>query len=316
MWIGGLHRFSTNPELESLASEFIPVREFLAGKIDEILPQPQAALLSGILLGIKSELPEGFNNALRKTSTIHIVVVSGQNLSILMGFLLKLAFIFGRRKTVVLSFAVIILYPLLTGLQVPVLRAALMVSLASVAQLLGREKDSSWILILTALVMLIYNPNWLLSISFQLSFLATVGVLIVAPEIVKKLEFLPVVIRQDLAVSLSAQILTWPIIAANFHQASLIGILVNCLVLWTISFIMIFGIISLFFALINLSLGVVVALVPGILLTYFVYIIEFFSNVPFASVGVGRISWVVWVGYYLLILGLYLYLKKDTSKIL
>ncbi|MBI2595359.1 ComEC/Rec2 family competence protein [Candidatus Daviesbacteria bacterium] len=306
---GGLSKPGIDPELENLSSGFIPSRDFLAGKIEEILPQPQAALLAGILLGVKSQLPKDFNNALRRTSTIHIVVVSGQNLSLLIGFLMKLSFL-GRRKMTFVSFAVIILYPLLTGLQVPVLRAALMIGLASAAQLLGRERDGVWILLLTGFAMLLYNPNWIFSISFQLSFLATVGVIVVAPELVKKLNRAPEIIRQDLGVSLAAQALTWPVIAANFHQASLIGVVVNTLVLWTISFIMVSGVIALAGVLTSPALGSLLALIPGVLLTYFIYVVSFFDRLPLASIYVGRLSPLVWVGYYILVLGLFLWLKS------
>src|SRR3990167_6840304 len=166
---GGLEKpDSSDPELEKYTEYLTPYREFLAGKINDFLPQPQAALLAGILLGEKSSLDKDFSNALRRTSTIHIVVVSGQNLTLLIGALMAFVTVLGRKKTIIISLIIILIYSLLTGMQIPVLRAAIMVSIALLAQLFGREAESTWVLLITGLLMLIYQPNWLLSISFQL----------------------------------------------------------------------------------------------------------------------------------------------------
>ena len=174
-----------------------PLRDSLAQTLDNNLPYPQSAILAGILLGVDKNLPVALKNDLKATSTIHMIVVSGQNLSIVAGFLIGLAGFLGRKKALILSLGLIAFYSILTGFEVPVVRAAIMVSLAYLAQILGRENLSSWILFLTGGAMLLYNPNWLLSISFQLSFLATFGVIAVAPIIVKRLSKVPSILRED-----------------------------------------------------------------------------------------------------------------------
>src|SRR3990167_5222565 len=141
-------------------NKLTPVRRQLADNINRLLPEPQGALLSGILLGVKSDLPKHFKEALVNTSTIHIAVVSGQNLSLLAGFILNLAGLIGRRKAIILSWLACLFYTFLTGLEIPVLRAFIMVSFTFLAQILGRENESVWILILTALLMLIFQPLW------------------------------------------------------------------------------------------------------------------------------------------------------------
>lgn len=311
--VGGLRpaSFSQSPEQSNSLENF---GLYLSDRSQDILPEPQASLLSGMLLGVKKNLPKDFNQALVNTSTIHIVVVSGENLSLVAGFIMFLVPFLGRKKTIGLALLVIILYSAMTGFQVPVIRAALMVGLSFLAQLLGRDRDGPWVLSLTGALMLLFNPNWLFSISFQLSFLATFGVIVVAPELVKRLRALPGVIRQDLGVSLSAQILTMPIIAFNFHQISLVGILANMLVLWTVSLIMIFGALALVGALVSLTLGSLLAFVPGVFLNYFVYIIYFFNNLPFASLSIGDTSVIFWAGYYIFLSGVFLQLRKGRSS--
>lgn len=300
-------------EAEGIVAYFSQIGETIALRTENILPQPQSALLSGMVIGVKSSLPKEFKTALERTGTIHIVVVSGQNLTLLSGFIMSLAGFLGRKKTLVLTLSVLCLYSLLTGFQIPVIRAALMFLFVSIAQFFNREGDSPWILSLTALLMLVYNPNWLLSISFQLSFLATIGVVVVAPIFIERFKFLPNLIKEDFSVSLAAFLMTLPIIAINFHRISLIGVLVNIFVLWTVPIIMISGALAMVVFLVNPVWGSLIALFPGTFLTYFVYIIEFF-NFEGASIYIPRFSPVIWVGYFILLLGILLILKKRSSK--
>lgn len=279
---------------------FEPLRENLVQIADRSLPYPQSTLLSGIVLGA-DKIPAYLKTDLKTTSTIHIVVVSGQNLSLLAGFIMSLVSFLGRKKTVALTMLVIVLYSLLTGLEVPVLRAALMVGLAYLAQILGKENAGWWVLFLVAGGMLLYNPNWLLSISFQLSFLATFGVIVVAPIILEHLKIVPNILRQDLGVTLAAQAMVLPVIAYNFGQISLVGILVNSLILWVIPIVMAVGFIVLVMGAVSSFLGSLVGLVPAVLLTYFIYLVEFFAKVPGASFNIGETGVVMWVGYYLML---------------
>lgn len=309
--VGGFHGRYTDIYLEDLGSTFTNQRLYLSHQIDQFLPSQPAVLLSGILLGQKQDLDPRLKKMLVDTSTIHIVVVSGQNLSLLAGFILLLAPYFGRRRTVLLSLFVIVLYSLLTGLQVPVIRAALMSLIALTAVLLGRDRNNFWILLLTGYLMILFEPNWLFSISFQLSFLATLAVVVVAPIILPFFRFIPSFFREDLAVSLAAQLMTLPIIAANFGRISLIGVLPNLLVLWTISIVMISGVTLLVVSFIPIF-GQIVALMPLLLLTYFIYVVTFFSQLPFSTVQIDRLHWLVWVGYYILLFGVLLLLRQKS----
>lgn len=277
-------------------------RQALDRRISQILPSPQAELLSGILLGQNKDLPIGLRLALRDTSTLHIVVASGQNLSLLAGFILSLSGLTGRKKAIILSLVAVTLYTLLTGLQVPILRAAAMFFFAVLAQLYGRQAQSASILIITALLMLLVNPKWLFDLSFQLSFLATFGVIVVAPIFFKFFKALPI-IGQDLAVTLGAQLMVTPVILQNFHQLSLVSVFANLLVGWTVPFIMILGGLSLVFPFLSFILSA--------FLTYFIYIIGFFSSLPFAWEYIGEQGVVVWVGYYLIVAGMLIAINKN-----
>jgi competence protein ComEC len=291
------------------------LKDFRAGldkQIGNFLPSPQSELLSGILLGQNEDLPGRLRLALRDTSTLHIVVASGQNLSMLAGFCLLLSGLIKRKLAIALSFLAIIFYVLLTGAEIPILRAAVMVSLTFLAQVIGREKDGAWVLFWTVVLMLLVNPNWLFELSFQLSVLATTGLVILAPIIMKKLKFLPGFIKQDLSVSLGAQLLVLPIIAQNFHQFSLVALPANLLVLWTIPFIMIGGAILLILSFITPSLAVIMANLLNGLLSYFVFIVSFLGSYEFAWIYVGEQMWLVWIGYYLIIAALVKFLYDPS----
>lgn len=302
---GPLQKSSQNPELEAISSELEPFRNSLTTILGQYLSNPQSALLAGMVLGVKEDLPSEFKKSLRETSTIHIVVVSGQNLSMLAGFLMGFSRIIGRRKAAALSLIVILFYTFLTGLQIPTIRAAIMVFFGFLAGLFGREKYSLWILSLTGYIMLLYQPDWLNSLSFQLSFLATLAVVKIAPVFEQKLHKIPDILRTDLSVSIAAQLLTLPIIAYNFREISLVGILVNTLILWTVPLIMIFGMIVIFASFISVTLGSLIVFIPNILLTYFTAVVEMFAAMPLDSLKLGQTSIYFWMGYYFLLLGIF-----------
>lgn len=287
-------------------------RQFLDQKISQFLPSPQAELLSGILLGQNKNLPGQFKLALRDTSTLHIVVASGQNLSMVAGFFLSLAGLIKRKNAIMLSLLAVILYTLLTGMQVPILRAAIMFSLASLATIFGRAKEGWWVLLLSAALMLLVNPKWITDLSFQLSFLATFGVVVVSPVLLKVLTKVPL-LGQDLAVTLAAQLMVTPIIVQNFHQLSLVGVITNLLIGWTVPFIMIFGSLMIVLSLIWGGLAWILGMFASILLAYFIYMVEFFASLSFAWEYIGEQVWVVWVGYYMMVGGILIGLSRLSN---
>ena len=288
-------------------------RQALDQRISQSLPSPQAELLSGILLGQNKSLPAHLKLALRDTSTLHIVVASGQNLSMVAGFFLSLAGLIKRKNALILGLLASIFYTILAGFQVPILRAAIMFGLAGMAQLFGRKNDGFRSIIMVGALMLLVNPKWITEISFQLSFLATFGVIVVAPILLEKFKFVPI-IAQDLAVSLAAQLMVTPIIAQNFHQISLVGLIANLAVLWTIPFIMTGGAVMLLAGFVWQGLANLVGLGVSVLLTYFYYIVQFFSALPFSWQYIGEQIWVVWVGYYLVVAGVLLGIARNSQK--
>lgn len=247
------------------------------------LPEPQASLLAGIVLGSKSGFPDDFYQALRKTGTLHVVVASGMNITLFAGALISLLVFFINRKiAVIISFLGIWFYVLLAGGEAPVIRAGIMGSLAFLGIGLGREKDAVRGLVFAGLLMLFINPNYLFDLGFQLSFCATAGILFVYPKIKawkpgRRFFSLPL-FGDELAVTLAAQLLTLPMMVFSLGWFNPISPLVNALVLWTVPWVMAIGALGGFFGLLNRPLGQLFCLIVYPLLTYFLEMVKLFSR--------------------------------------
>lgn len=277
------------------------IRGLLEQRLNRALPVTQASLLSGILLGTKSQLPQYFLQNLRQTGTIHIVVASGYNLSVIAGLLMALLLrVTGRRQAAVLSIIGIWLYALMVGMEAPIARAAIMASFAFLAQILGRDKDTLLGLLLAALLILLISPLILFDIGFQLSFMATAGILLISPRLTGKVYELPVV-GQDLRTTLAAQIAVLPIILANFGESNWLSPIINALILPAVPLAMVLGLILVSLALVSRLLALVVAWLVWLPLTYIISLINWFAGWKIGIFWLGRIPFSLMIGYYLIL---------------
>lgn len=267
-------------KVENVEKGLLGLREKILGLFGKFLPEPHSALLKGIVLGTKSSLDFEFFEELRKTGTLHIVVASGANIALFAGGLLNvLAVLIGRRRAIWPALVAVWVYVFLVGWQPPIIRAAVMGSLAFVAQALGKEFDAWRALFISAFGLLIFEPAWLFDVGFQLSFAATAGILILAGRIRDRLLRVPGIFRENLATTLAAQIFVSPIIFFNFGQVSLISPLVNALVLWTVPPIMLGGMITGAMGVMWEPFGQVMAWFIWLPLEYFVRIVGLFAQI-------------------------------------
>ena len=298
-----------------LRAVLLKVRNQIESKVAQLLPEPQASLLLGILFGIKSQMSEEFLQNLRETGTLHVVVASGQNVTMVARFLIAgLVWVVSRRKALVLAIFGVFFYILMVGAEAPVLRAGIMAFLAYLGQILGREEEGSLALVLAAGLMVLFSPYLLFDLGFQLSFAATGGILWVYPRLVKKgkrLFGLPV-LGEGLAITLSAQIGVLPILLANFGQVSLFSPLVNALVIWVVPYVMVLGSALAFLAFFIKPVALLLSWFVWLFLTYFVEVVNLAGSLPWASFEIGRLSFWWGAGYYF-VLGFFL-LKGRTNE--
>lgn len=197
-----------------------------------VLPEPEASLLAGIAWGSRRGLPEEFWQQLRQTGTLHIVVASGYNVSVVIGSaILLFSGLLKRQTAIVLGIAAVAVYSVIAGLEPAIIRAALMGSLAYFGQILGKQGAGFRLLIIAAAAMLLVNPLYLFDIGFQLSFMATLGLIIISPRLPRRLP-------KTMAETLSAQIMVTPLILIYFGRLSPFSIVVNSLILWLVPYAM------------------------------------------------------------------------------
>jgi len=221
------------------------VQEYFSRTINQNFQGPRAALLKGILFGRQEEFTPELSQQFIATGTSHIVALSGFNVTIILNALAAaLQPLLGRRYTVLIVAAVLIGFIAMTGAAASVVRAGLMTMVAQAALLLGRPVAMDRLLAYTGLLMVWQNPLILWhDLGFQLSFLATLGLVYVSPVVQQWWRWLPNQwgLRETLATTLAAMIATEPLLLWQFGRLSLVAPLVNVLVLPAIPLAMAIG---------------------------------------------------------------------------
>lgn len=275
------------------------LKRTLVSNVNRSLPQPHAALGSSLLFGGMGDLSQEVRADFSRTSMTHITAVSGYNISILVVFLTIVGIALGlsRRCAVFASFLGIIAFVAMIGFQASAVRAAFMGSTVLFATMIGRGSSANLALVYAAAVMVAYQPlllRW--DIGFQLSFLATFGILALIPIVTDRFSERGglSVLRDIIAVSCAAQLFVAPIIAYHFHTVSFIGILANFFILWIIPFTMAgIGLVSVS-AFIGPFLSTPFSWLTYGLLEYELSAIRFFAGLPFGAVeGVNPSGWII-----------------------
>jgi len=252
--------------------------------INNYLPEPQASLLNGILFGINLKTTKEFYQQLKMVGLLHLVVLSGINITLLTSIISQTTQFFSKKLSILITIISIAFFVIFVGIKAPILRAAFMGILTLVANYTGRKNYSLYALFLSFLFSLILFPSWLKSISFQLSYAATLGIILFGEKKIKKTEniFLNLYhqIKADFKTSLAAQIFTAPIIFIYFRQISLIAPFSNVLVSFFVPFLMVFGFLTAVLGKINFYLGFPFAWVCYLILSYMVWVIETLSKIP------------------------------------
>lgn len=263
-------------EVSGIQYSVSSIRNEISNNIKSMLPQKEATLVVGTVLGV-DDIDSEFREQLIDTGTIHVVVVSGQNLMIVAGMFLALSKFLGRRVSVVLATFFVFAYATLAGFEPPVLRASLMVLATTIAIYFGRETSALWSLLVAALVIIFIWPSAIFEVSFQLTFAATLGIVTMGQKLSKVFDRLPV-IGENAAIATSAYIFTAPVIFYHFERVSLIAPLTNILVAEAVFPIMVFGFLTAGASLIFAPLGQFFAWLAYIPALYFVKVVEVFSN--------------------------------------
>jgi len=296
-----IDKFGRNIYLEEAQIEknytpvFYRLRVYLQNRIMSWMPGDLGGLASGILLGGNQLLSHDTRQNFTRDGLSHIIAASGFNVVMVSGWLAVL----GRklkRKRLMIFFGLLgtILYMLLAGLSASVIRAGIMSILSFTALIYGRKSDAIWSLVISAVMMILVNPWYILDIGFQLSVMATLGVLLSTGN--------------ELKTIFTVQLFTIPLILHHFGQLSIVAPLANILVIWTVPYIMQLT-----------ALGLIIPPVLYLawpLLSYMLFVANWLSRWSWASLTVGQMNW-GWVAIWYLVLAIVYnryYAKRQITK--
>ncbi|MBN1325535.1 ComEC family competence protein, partial [Candidatus Falkowbacteria bacterium] len=292
-----------------LLAEIYKIKTFFVSRLNKVLPEPHSSFLAGLLIGAKKSIPADLQAVFNKTGTTHIVAVSGFNVTIIVTFLMLVlnSLAISRKKSFWLVNLGLIFFVVITGFQASILRAAIMGFLVILANYLGRLNRIINALVFAAALMLIINPKLLVyDMGFQLSFLATLGLVYLQPILAKicqidniKNKFLKIVLGDYFCTTIAAIIMTTPIIMYNFGKVSIVAPLANILVLPFIPLAMLFGFICSVFSLISLQIGWFLGWFVWLILSYIIWILEKLSGLNWAYFEFDRISYWLMIILYL-----------------
>ena len=297
--------------LEHDQGNFIKTKLFSAkhaflDRLSRALSEPENALAGGVLLGGKRSLGEEWTNRFRETGIVHIVVLSGYNMTIIAEWL-GAAFLFlGFYGSLGVSAIGIILFALMTGAGATVVRAAIMALLVLLARLTGKTATMGRALLVAGVAMVLQNPSILaFDPSFQLSFLAALGLVFIAPILrARILTFRKHVLVEEVVIStIATQIVVLPLLLYQTGILSTVALFANLLVLPLIPVTMLFSFMTGLFAFFGSAVAFLPALPTNALLAWILAVGEYGASLPFAAVHVPPIpGWLVFLTYAVLAL--------------
>jgi len=299
----------------------LSVKNKFEEKLSAIFPDPEGAYLKGLLLGGSKRMTKDLSDAFQKTGTTHTVAVSGYNVTIVAAFLMWLGIWLGLWRQQVFSFAVIgiVLFVLMTGAPSSAVRAGIMGTLVIWAMKEGRLANSTNAILLAAGAMLLINPLLLrYDAGFQLSFLATLGIVYLSPLLENffwRGGRAPKLIQETVILTMSAMIFVLPIILNSFEKLSLVSPIANFLILPVIPAIMGMGFVAGMIGFVFVPLGKLVGFVPYIFLKIELFAVQWMASWSWSSVEIKNFGWEhITIYYLILFLAIYFYKRKSRPK--
>ena len=263
------------------------LRRSIEDRIGLILPEPHGSLLAGLLTGSRRGLPDHVSRDFRASGITHIIAVSGYNITIILSLLSAALFWLPVKRRFWPLVLMVAAFTIFVGAGAPVVRAAIMGVLGLLALQTERVATARLTTFWTAFFMLLWNPLQIwYDASFQLSFLAVLGITEFGPFLKKALKRVPetFAIRESLIATLAAQIGTLPVSILLFRQFSLISPLTNILVAPLVPLAMLTGTVSVLLSMLWMPLGLLAGYLSWAILRMIILIAQLGAMIPFASI--------------------------------
>jgi competence protein ComEC len=294
-----------------IKEKLFTLKENFINVLGRVIPEPNSAFMGGLTVGARKSIPKDLQDDFRKTGIIHIVVLSGYNITIVSDIIMRFFSFLPRMFGVTLGVLGIILFSIMTGASATVVRASLMALLVILARATGRLYQISWALFVTGFLMVFQNPKILrFDSSFQLSFLATLSLIYLAPYFEKKFKFITQKfnLRGIISTTLATQIFVLPLILYKMGILSLVGLPVNLLILPLIPVTMFFGFMTYF-------LSIPFGWISYLLTQYELWIVQIFTSLPFASKTIsGFPLWIMLLVYIIYAIIIYKINAGENKK--
>ncbi len=272
-----------------MKSLLFSVKEKFLEKINFVIKNPENLLMGGLILGEKSAFDQSLRQSFVDTGTIHIVALSGYNITIVAEWFVKLFAFLPQNLGIGMGILSIFLFVLMTGAGSTAVRAGIMASLALYARASGRNYDVARALLLAGIVMIILNPFVLVyDVSFQLSFIATIALIFFTPKIEKYFLWVPkrFGLRDIISVTSAVYVFVLPFILYKMGNLSLVALPANVMILPFVPFTMLLGFLTGFLGIIHYFLSVPLGYISYLMLHYELSMIGFFAKIPFASLTI------------------------------
>ncbi len=317
---------------DGIPSRFLPkvIRMELIRRIEMLFPKEAAAFAKALVLGERSGMDYETNTAFKISGISHIVAVSGLHVSILFSIA---ALLFGRRRLLLFltGIPLLALFAAVTGFTPSVVRACIMQGLMLTALLINKEYDPPTALAAAATVMLLANPMVSVSISFQLSFACMIGIFLSSDGIYALLTdekrmgrtngrgMIPGLKRwlaRSVSVSLSASLLTTPLVAVHFGTVSLVSILTNLLVVWLVPYVFYGVILACGIGSLSIFAGRIAAWLTAYPIRFVIGTAKTVASFPLSAVYTESIYIVAWLIFSYLMLAVFLCMKRKPVALL
>ena len=278
----------------------LTVRGRIVDVIKKSLPHQQAGLLNGMLIGYREDLSEEVQEAFSNAGLTHIMAVSGANVAFLilpLSFLLKLLHI--KKKTAnIMIIAFLGMFVFVTGFEPSVLRAVLMADVLLVSAVLYREPDVYAALAVSCIILLAASPGMLFNIGFQLSYGATLGIVMLYKNINKLIScrYIP-----GKAAEVAAQLGVLPVTLIYFNRLSLVSVISNILAAPLLELITILGMLMALLGQFSIALSQLIGYLNNVFLSALLYITRWSASVPFASIRTVTPPVMLAVVYYIFV---------------
>jgi len=281
------------------------IRSSFVKNINKVIGNPESDLANGLVLGVRGGFDKDTKNEFIETGTIHIVALSGYNVSIVAEGVMKIfGLIFSQTISIIFGIIIILLFIVMTGASSTAIRAGIMGTIMLFGRMTGRNYMAGRALVIAGLLMIAYDPRVLFDMSFQLSFIATGGVLFLTPKVINWVRFLPMRFgfREMVASTIAASISVLPILLYLTGVFSVVSLPANILILLFIPIAILFIFLTGIFGFLSYLISIPFGYISHLILSYILSVIHFMGSLSFASFSIQSFPLILTISIYIFLL--------------